>query len=164
MGDSLDVSSLYRSVKLHEGYRSVAYLDHLGYLTVGIGHRVTSTDNIKLNEKISIVRIKKFFNDDIHKAFNGAKTLLLNFESHPRAVKNILTEMVFQLGRNGVSKFKKTLSLINAKDYPSASIEMLDSKWYKQTPSRAKALSDIMSRQRPLVLGADDNYILHLEF
>jgi hypothetical protein len=30
------------------------------------------------------------------------------------------------------------------KDYKSASVEMLDSKWAKQTPNRAKELSEII--------------------
>jgi lysozyme len=53
--------------------------------------------------------------------------------------------MVFQLGFDGVKNFKKMLTAIHAKDYVTASKEMLDSKWNKQTPKRAKRMSDLMA-------------------
>jgi lysozyme len=53
--------------------------------------------------------------------------------------------MIYQIGHAGVAKFKKTLSLINEGDYKGASEEMLDSKWARQTPSRAQSLSTLMS-------------------
>jgi lysozyme len=57
----------------------------------------------------------------------------------------IVTEMVFQLGYNGTSKFKKTLGYIKEGSYYQASKEMLDSDWAKQTPERAMSLSKIMA-------------------
>ena len=61
-------------------------------------------------------------------------------------VLGVVTEMVFQLGYNGTSKFKKTLKHINNGEYNLASKEMLNSKWAKQTKERAVdlSLSEIM--------------------
>ena len=53
--------------------------------------------------------------------------------------------MVFQLGVGGVSKFKAMWKALEENDYTTASIEMLDSRWAKQTPTRAENLSDIMN-------------------
>ena len=50
--------------------------------------------------------------------------------------------MAFQLGIDGLLKFKNTLNLIEAGDYETASKEMLNSLWAKQTPERAKRLSE----------------------
>ena len=52
--------------------------------------------------------------------------------------------MCFQLGKTGVSKFKKMFTALQTEDYTTASEEMLDSKWFEQTPVRAKSLSYIM--------------------
>ncbi len=52
--------------------------------------------------------------------------------------------MVFQLGIGGVSKFKNMWKALGEGDYQTASEEMLDSRWAKQTPSRAEGLSEIM--------------------
>jgi lysozyme len=58
--------------------------------------------------------------------------------------KCVLIEMVFQLGVGGVSKFKKMWSGLQEQDYNEASIQMLDSRWAKQTPSRANSLAQVM--------------------
>ena len=52
--------------------------------------------------------------------------------------------MVFQLGIGGVSKFKKMWEALEKGDYTEASFQMMDSRWAKQTPSRAESLSKIM--------------------
>ena len=54
--------------------------------------------------------------------------------------KELLIEMIFQLGAKGVSKFKKMLYFLNKKQKYMASLEMLDSLWYLQTPERVKNL------------------------
>ena len=48
--------------------------------------------------------------------------------------------MLFQIGSGGVSKFKKMLYFLNKKQKFMASLEMLDSLWYLQTPKRVKDL------------------------
>ena len=52
--------------------------------------------------------------------------------------------MVFQLGIGGVSKFKKMWEALSKGDYGEASVQMMDSRWAKQTPKRAESLSAIM--------------------
>ena len=58
--------------------------------------------------------------------------------------EEILIEMVFQLGKNGVSKFKNMWKALAEKNYIGASYEMLDSRWAKQTPNRAKSMAELM--------------------
>ena len=57
--------------------------------------------------------------------------------------KQVIIEMVFQLGIGGVSKFKKMWSYqaLDNEDYGEASFQMMDSLWAKQTPNRAEKLS-----------------------
>ena len=55
-----------------------------------------------------------------------------------------MIECCYQLGVSGFSKFKKTLAYLEAHEFKKAGVEMLDSKWAKQTPNRAKKLSDIV--------------------
>jgi lysozyme len=49
--------------------------------------------------------------------------------------------MAFQMGVDGLLKFKNTLELIKNGKYKEASDAMLDSLWAKQTPNRASRLS-----------------------
>ena len=49
--------------------------------------------------------------------------------------------MCYQMGLYGFSCFKKTIAYLQDKKFEKASVEMLDSRWAEQTPSRAKELS-----------------------
>ena len=53
--------------------------------------------------------------------------------------------MAYQLGVNGVLKFKKMIEALRSKDYKEASKQGLDSLWAKQTPQRANRLMKRMS-------------------
>jgi lysozyme len=59
-------------------------------------------------------------------------------------VKDVVVEMCYQLGVSGFSKFKKAIDHLENKRYGKASVEMLDSRWAKQTPNRALELSNII--------------------
>ena len=59
--------------------------------------------------------------------------------------QEVLCEMIFQMGYSGVGKFKNMIKALQNNDTKTASIEMLDSRWAKQTPNRAKELSDDMA-------------------
>ena len=55
-------------------------------------------------------------------------------------MQEIIIEMIFQLGINGVLKFKKFNLHIKKKHYYLAALEMMKSRWYDQTPKRADKL------------------------
>ena len=56
-------------------------------------------------------------------------------------VRLVLINLTFQMGSTGLSKFKNMLSAMEAGDFDLAASEMIDSKWFKQTPSRVIKLS-----------------------
>ena len=58
--------------------------------------------------------------------------------------QDALVCMVFQIGAVGVSKFKATLQALESGDYATASRQMLNSKWAKQTPARAKRIANLI--------------------
>ena len=59
--------------------------------------------------------------------------------------EEIIIEMIVQLGKTGVSKFKNMWKHLSALEYSDAASEMLDSRWAKQTPNRAQAMSSDMA-------------------
>ena len=65
----------------------------------------------------------------------------------PQQVQEVVINMCYQLGVNGVSKFRKAISAMQEGDWEEAANEMLDSLWARQTPNRAKELSDIVRNQ-----------------
>ncbi len=128
------MNELINSIKEHEGFVSDVYKDSLGFDTVGYGTKMplskTEAELIlkhRLNEKIESIIEKK--------------PIILTL---PQDKQFVLFEMAYQLGTCGLLKFKKMWKAIEEKDYTEASVEMLDSRWANQTPSRAKELSKRM--------------------
>jgi len=70
----------------------------------------------------------------------------IDFEKLNNVRQSVLINMAYQMGLNGLFKFKKMFVALSNQDYALASLEMLDSKWAKQTPNRANRLSELMKR------------------
>jgi lysozyme len=141
----MNLERLLESVKKHEGYRNKVYLDTLGKRTVGVGHLCVEDfweDDKEYEEKFLMTILEH----DLQTAIKSAKQLIEEFgcDDIDEQAEEILIEMVFQLGKTGVSKFKNMWKALAEKNYIGASYEMLDSRWAKQTPNRAKAMADLM--------------------
>ena len=141
----MDMDRLLESVKKHEGYRNKVYLDTLGKRTVGVGHLCVEDfweDDKEYEEKFLMTILEH----DLSTAIKGANDLMaehgcmdINEKAH-----ELIIEMVFQLGKSGVSKFRNMWKALSELNYVGASYEMLDSRWAKQTPNRANAMAKIM--------------------
>tara|TARA_B100000989_G_scaffold142108_1_gene105784 strand:+ start:450 stop:878 length:429 start_codon:yes stop_codon:yes gene_type:complete len=126
-------------IKKNEGYSDKPYKDQLGFYTIGYGHLITEKENNYYIKKYNKDHFEKVFEIDLKKAYDQYK---INFfkKHHTISEKELLIEMLFQIGSGGVSKFKKMLYFLNKKQKFMASLEMLDSLWYLQTPKRVKDL------------------------
>jgi len=141
----MDMDRLLKSVKQHEGYRNKVYLDSLGKRTVGVGHLCVEDfweDNKEYEEKFLLTILEH----DLKSAIKSAESLLKDCPDLKDLAKETIVEMVFQLGKTGVSKFRNMWKALqqNPPQYGVAASEMLDSRWAKQTPNRAKEMSDHM--------------------
>ena len=108
-----------------------------GYDTIGYGFAIK---DLQLDRDICDMILER----KIKKIVHIVEKKLPYLSSLPKEVHDVLIEMYYQMGNN-LFKFKKTLMYVESKDYKDASVEMLDSRWAKQTPNRAKKLSDIMA-------------------
>ena len=141
----IDMNKLLESVKRHEGYRNKVYLDTLGKRTVGVGHLCVEDfweDGKEYDEDFLMGILEK----DLQSAIDQADDMCSNLTISDDA-KIIIIEMIFQLGGTGVSKFKKMWQALqqDPPDYAEASVQMLDSRWAKQTPNRAQEMARHMS-------------------
>ena len=126
---------LIDSIKRHEGYVGCVYKDSLGIDTIGYGFAIK---DLELDEDICEIILER-------KLSHLKDMLLLKFswfKYMPPEIQDIVMEMSYQLGVTGFSKFKKTIAYLQNKQWEEASVEMLDSLWAKQTPNRAKEMSD----------------------
>lgn len=130
-------NELKEAVKLSEGYRARVYKDTLDIDTIGYGFAIK---DLELDKDICDMILDKKLNKlikDVDNKFSFMDDIAVE-------AQDVVYEMCYQLGINGFSKFKKTIAYLRDEDYKMAAIEMLDSRWAKQTPNRAKRLSNII--------------------
>jgi len=137
------MDDLKARIKKHEGFKDVMYKDSLGFATIGYGHLILPTDNYVDGKQYSKEVLDAVFDKDFQNALDNANKLMSGYDLVDQA-KEVICEMVFQLGIGGVSKFKNMWKALEKEDYYTASQEMLDSRWARQTPKRAEDLSNIM--------------------
>ena len=138
------METVKNSIKKHEGFRNKVYKDTLNKRTIGYGHLCVE-DWWEDDKEYTQAELERIFDKDFDKAKEGASKLYEGCEISDTA-KGVIIEMVFQLGTTGVSKFKNMWKALKETppNYSVAKIEMLDSRWAKQTPNRAKELSNII--------------------
>ena len=136
--------SLEEKVKLHEGFVSKIYLDSLSKKTIGWGHLITPDDHFKEGVEYSKEELEDVFQKDLKRAMDDADDLIKTKIADK--AREVIIEMVYQLGKTGVSKFKNMWSALQESppNYFEAHVQMLDSRWYKQTPNRCGELSETM--------------------
>ena len=138
--------NLKKRIKKNEGFSRKPYKDQLGFLTIGFGHLVLSNEKHLLNKKINKKELEKIFINDFNKALNDFNNFLKPLSSNIKE-SELLIEMVFQIGIEGVLKFKKLLFNLNKGNKHLVCFEMMNSLWYKQTPHRVKNLITIFIKQ-----------------
>ena len=135
----MSFNNLKIRIKRNEGYSNKPYKDQLNFYTIGYGHLIRQSEKFYFNKSFKKRHFQKVFNSDFEKAAKEYKKKFFK-KNHTRSEKELLIEMVFQLGSKGVFKFRKMLFFLNKKQKYMASLEMLDSLWYLQTPERVKNL------------------------
>ena len=128
--------ALKQRIKEHEGYRLTVYKCSEGFDTGGYGHKIIEGEEIPTSEE----GWSNLFEQDFQTACDGADNILGDCDIDIVA-REVIIEMVYQMGEGGVSKFKGMLSALKQGNYTDASDEMIDSLWYRQTPNRASALA-----------------------
>ena len=126
-------------IKKNEGYSNKPYKDQLGFYTIGYGHLIKPNEKKYFNSTFNKEHFENVFEIDFNKSLKQYNTLFFR-KFHKQAEKELIIEMLFQLGPKGVSKFKKMLFYLNNKKKYMTCLEMMDSLWYKQTPERVNNL------------------------
>lgn len=140
----LDREAVFEQLKIDEGVVNEIYLDHLGYPTFGVGHLVLDTDpehGQEVGTPVSEERVKECFERDLDTAISECVALYgEGFTDWPDEVQQIVVNMMFNMGRTRLSKFKKMHAAILESDWKTAAVEGRDSRWHKQVTNRAERL------------------------
>ena len=143
----MNKDKLREEIAEDEGCKYEVYLDHLGLPSCGIGHLITESDEEHGKPVGTVVeqdRVQNLFALDMAVTIDECKVLYPDFDDLPEEVQHIIANMMFNLGRPRLSRFKMMQAAVNARDWNEAAEQMIDSKWYTQVPNRARRLVDRM--------------------
>lgn len=144
-------------IKEAEGFSAVIYTCPSGYPTIGYGRNLSAnplseaeklkTSNRIVNGKTQMVVSKNLADEwltqevvKIASECEGKEWFeYLGFER-----KGVVIDMIYNIGMSRWNGFKKCQSALKDKDFGRASLELMDSKWYKQVGYRGKRNVEIM--------------------
>lgn len=132
-----------------EGFRKYPYKDSEGHMTIGYGTRIEGFPKRNfmknpLTKEEALTKLETDVDNLVQFYLKGKYGD--NYQDLSPERKSILLSMGYQLGTYGVMKFKNMWKAIKNGDFRKAGIEMKDSRWYKQTPSRASSHIKVMMK------------------
>ena len=139
----MNIDELRQEIQKDEGRVNSVYLDHLSLPTIGIGHLIKESDpeyGLPVGTVVDDERVNELFDQDIKVTLSECEQLYGNFNNLPEEVQKILANMMFNLGRPRLSKFRKLCKAVADRDWQECAVQMEDSRWHKQVTNRANRL------------------------
>jgi len=139
----MNIEQLKETLKVDEGVVYEVYNDHLGYPTFGIGHLIIEGDpelGAAVGTPVSEERVDECFAKDVETVIEDCKKLHDGWDGYPEEVKQIVANMMFNMGLTRLSKFNRHNAALQCGDWKEAAKEGRDSRWYKQVTNRAERL------------------------
>ena len=121
-----------------EGLVTLAYEDTVGKVTIGVGRNL---DDLGITEGEAMFLLR----NDIERVKMEVGQNFAWIDDLDSTRKNVIYNMVFNLGIVRFSKFKNMIAAMAKGDYIDASVEMMDSKWAHQVGRRAVRLAETMA-------------------
>jgi lysozyme len=135
---------VFNQLKEDEGVKYEIYNDHLGLATFGVGHLVIESDSefgSPLGTSVSEERVWEAFEKDLDTSIDECEVLFgPKWHDFPGEVQEIVVNMMFNMGRPRLSKFKNFCAALEEGDWAKAAVEGRDSRWHKQVTNRAERL------------------------
>jgi len=139
-GKSMDIAALKADLERDEGRVPYAYTDSEGYWTCGVGFLIDRKKGAKIPDDV----IDYWLDYEVKAKIRTLETVFSWWHTLDDARQRVLANMAYQLGVDGVLKFKRMLAALQEHDFDTAADEMADSLWAKQTPDRASRLISMM--------------------
>lgn len=145
-------AALVKELLHHEGLRLTVYDDAtgkpieagsgpvIGNPTIGVGRLLTADRGITEAEAYVLL------DADIAEVERQLDHHIAWWRDLDATRQRAMLSWAFNVGVGGVMKFKKALAAIRSGDWHEAHDQMLDSKWAKQVPTRARDLAEVMRR------------------
>ena len=150
--NSVVVSHAIDILVSEEGFEEYPYVDTEGYVTIGYGLKISAAmqpfsdfNSFPLMPQSVAEEWMKSIVTGLHRDMHNIDALDKVLAESNIARTAVLLSMAYQVGLDGLLKFKNTLALLEDRNFEGASIEMLDSKWHTQSANRAERHADMMN-------------------
>lgn len=148
--------TLFDVLKLEEGYREKVYRCSEGYPTIGIGTKIgpkgapLSNYTFKVSQRVA----KAMLDDEVvdivgrlnnlpwHHSPDESRQMWYHSLDESRQI--IIQSMCYQMGVDGVLKFRKMIDALSRGHWDEAATQALDSLWARQTPKRAYRHAEVL--------------------
>jgi lysozyme len=144
----MELDSLLEELKDEEGFRAFVYDDATG-IPIKKGYTCQGNPTIGYGwncaaSPMSESEAALVLGNRIIGAAKAAANLVPNWLSLNDIRQNVLIDMCFNLGTDGLRAFKKMLAAANEGRFDDAANEMKDSAWYVQVKGRGPLLESRM--------------------
>lgn len=147
---------VYKMLAYDEGIRLNAYRDTMGILTVGIGHNLESDPageilkrHLNVGDKITEIECQKLFNRDKTHVYHDLDENIKDWSKYAVKYQFILVNMCFNMGINRLLKWANTISAMRRDDHEAVIAGIMNSRYAKQVPNRAKRLCELAKGNIP---------------
>ena len=106
------------------------YADSRGFSTIGYGTKLPIDE--KEAELLLLHRLEKMTAQ--------LKERMPYFDDLPQEIRAVLLDMTYNLGVEGIFRFKRMWAAIERRDWRNMALEMQNSRWFTQVGSRADDL------------------------
>ena len=134
-----DRDTLMQELVRDEAVRLKPYRCTAGKLTIGVGRNID-------DRGITNAEAMYLLNNDVAICESELTAVLPNWRELSDVRQRVMLNMVFNLGRDRLSKFAKFIACMKMSDFEGAAKEMMDSAWATQVGQRAVRLRDMMLR------------------
>lgn len=141
--------TLEERIKKNEGLRLNVYIDTLGNPTIGYGHLLPPSSDIK---SITMEEAERLFNEDIADAKRAALDIFEEFAAFSQNRQDAIIELLFNLGKTKFLRFIRMIHNINIGHWDDAANELKYadgrttlSRWYTQVKEqRAEEIIELL--------------------
>lgn len=138
-----------RRVALDEGFRAEAYVDTLGYWTIGYGSRwILGEPVTEWTPPITEAVARTLLRAGLWKAALDAQELFPRWSEFNDVRQEVLVNMAYNLGFRGLAGFRMMRQAAAELDVLAMAEQMVNSRWNRQVGSRADRLVQMMQTGR----------------
>ena len=148
----MGLTKIISDLQNDEGFRSKVYLDTEGNPTIGYGFLIRDLELTKDIAGAILLQIVLKRQKEIRELMPWTSEL-------PDPIFDAVTEMVYQMGpgeedknheiKHGFRSFKKAIGHLQKQEWQLAADDFMQGLWAKQTPNRAKKVTNMIRHYTP---------------